>query len=134
VYVGTLVVFGAIGIADGLLAMIPAILTGLATSAPVLAYTAWVKSEMSLTTMFRFGIVPLFLFSGTFFPVSQLPAGLAGLAFVSPLWHGAELTRLAAGLGCPLAVPWPVHLGVLCVFIVGGTWASVAALRRRMTE
>jgi lipooligosaccharide transport system permease protein len=89
---------------------------------------------MSLTTMFRFGIVPLFLFSGTFFPVSQLPAGLAGLAFVSPLWHGAELTRLAAGLGCPLAVPWPVHLGVLCVFIVGGTWASVAALRRRMTE
>jgi lipooligosaccharide transport system permease protein len=134
VYVGTLILFGAVDAADGLLALIPAVLTGLATAAPVLAYAAWVKSDMSLTTLFRFGIVPLYLFSGTFFPVSRLPDGLALLAYVSPLWHGAELTRLAAGLGCPLSLPWPVHLGVLGVFIIGGTWASVAALRTRLMQ
>ena len=43
--------------------------------------------------IFRFGITPLFLFSGTFFPISSLPAALQALAWLTPLFHGVALTR-----------------------------------------
>ena len=43
----------------------------------------------------RLGILPLFLFSGTFFPISELPNWLEPLAVLSPLWHGVELARAA---------------------------------------
>jgi lipooligosaccharide transport system permease protein len=46
----------------------------------------------------RFGILPMFLFSGTFFPIDQLPSGFQAVATVIPLWHGVELCRdLALG-------------------------------------
>ena len=38
-------------------------------------------------------IIPLFLFSGTLFPVSQLPDWLQPLCWFSPLWHGVQLCR-----------------------------------------
>ena len=41
----------------------------------------------------RFVVLPLFLFSGTFFPISQLPAGCGSSPALSPLWHGVELCR-----------------------------------------
>lgn len=43
-------------------------------------------------------ITPMFLFSGTFFPVSNLPGWAHNIAFALPLYHLAELTR-AAGIG-----------------------------------
>ena len=43
----------------------------------------------------RIGVFPLFLFSGTFFPVSQLPDWLQPLALLSPLYHSVELCRMA---------------------------------------
>ncbi len=46
------------------------------------------------TALFRFGIVPLFLFSGTFFPgVAAASRVLRQLAYVTPLWHGVDLMR-----------------------------------------
>jgi lipooligosaccharide transport system permease protein len=38
-------------------------------------------------------MVPLFLFSGTFFPVSQLPVVLQWIAYATPLFHGVALCR-----------------------------------------
>jgi lipooligosaccharide transport system permease protein len=38
-------------------------------------------------------VIPLFLFSGTFFPISQLPLALQYLAYVTPLYHGVALCR-----------------------------------------
>ena len=35
----------------------------------------------------------MFLFSGTFFPVSQMPLALELLAYLTPIWHGVELCR-----------------------------------------
>ena len=46
--------------------------------------------------IFRLIVVPITLFSGTFFPVEQLPAVVRPLAWISPLWHGTELGRAAA--------------------------------------
>ena len=72
------VAFGALDLGPALLAVPPAVLTGLAFQATVTAFTVTRENEVSLSTLFRFGIIPLFLFSGTFFPISQLPDPAAG--------------------------------------------------------
>ena len=48
---------------------------------------------MSFVAIFRFVILPMFLFSGTFFPVEELPAPLEVIAYFTPLYHGVELCR-----------------------------------------
>ena len=56
--------------------------------------------DTSFAVVFRFGMIPLFLFSGTFFPVTQLPAWLRPVAYLTPLWHGVALCRaLCLGRG-----------------------------------
>ena len=69
----------------------------------------------------RVGVMPLFLFSGTFFPVSQLPHVLRPVAGVSPLWHGVELAR-AATTGHLRLGPDVVHVAFLLGCVVAG-WA-----------
>ena len=51
------------------------------------------KTEQSFAFIFRFIITPLFLFSGTFFPIEQLPDALEWVAWLTPLFHGVALTR-----------------------------------------
>src|SRR5688500_3470893 len=67
-------VTGLMGAADldrMLLAAPGGVLTGLAFAAPLMAFTALAKNENRLSSIFRFAIMPMFLFSGTFFPVEQ---------------------------------------------------------------
>ena len=48
-------------------------------------------------------MIPLFLFSGTFFPIDQLPDLLQVVAYLTPLWHGVDLCRsLALGTAEPV--------------------------------
>ena len=53
-----------------------------------------VEDDRAFVTIFRFLIVPMFLFSGTFFPVSQMPLAFELVAYVTPIWHGVELCRM----------------------------------------
>ncbi len=117
-------VIAAFGAADSVLvvaAMPVAVLTGLAFAAPIAAFTASLDNEAGLSALLRFGIIPLFLFSGTFFPIGQLPDALEPLAYLSPLWHGVELCR-ALALGEPELVAALVHVAYL------GLWAGVGAV------
>ncbi len=123
VYGAVMVAFGATSVAQSFLAIGPAVLTGFAFAGPVTAYTANLQQETGLASMFRFGIVPLFLFSGTFFPISQLPDWMEPLALLTPLWHGVELTRWAA-LGLDPTLEPLVHAGVLLLF--GVTFSILA--------
>lgn len=123
--------FGALSLGGALLAVLPAALTGLAFAAPVTGYTAGLDRDTGLVGLFRFGIVPMFLFSGTFFPVSQLPALIRPVAYITPLWNGVELTR-AAGLATAPAWPVLAHLAVLAVYTIAGTWMATVRLRRRL--
>ena len=125
--------FGALSLARALLATMPAALTGLAFAAPVTAYTVGLERDTGLVGLFRFGIVPMFLFSGTFFPITQLPALIRPVAYVTPLWNGVELTR-AAGLGTSPAWPPAAHLAVLAVYVIVGTWLAVLRMSRRLTK
>ena len=58
------------------LAIPAAVLTGLAFAAPIMAFTATQRTPDKFAALFRFGITPLFLFSGTFFPIEQLPSSI----------------------------------------------------------
>jgi lipooligosaccharide transport system permease protein len=76
--------------------------------------------------------MPLFLFSGTFFPVSTLPAALRPLAWLSPLWHGVELARAAT----TAQVSWgadAAHVLVLLGCVAAGTWWARRTFTARLT-
>ena len=57
----------------------------------------------------------MFLFSGTFFPVTRLPTVLEWAAYATPLWHGVDLGRgLVLGtLGAAAALGHVAYLAVL---------------------
>jgi lipooligosaccharide transport system permease protein len=102
-----------------------AVLTGMAFSAPIAAFSATQRTPEKFNAVFRFGITPLFLFSGTFFPLSNLPEVIRPIAWLSPLWHGVELSRGLAlgtiGRDPGLAL---VHVAVLVAILVAGSvWA-----------
>lgn len=114
------------------LALPVAILTGAAAAAPVFAFSASLKSENMFALLFRFGVVPMSLFAGVFFPVDQLPLAARWLAYLSPLWHGVELSR-SATLGT--APGWSVagHVLYLVLWAVVGYLLARAAFVKRLT-
>ena len=73
-----------------------------------------------MAMIMRFGITPLLLFSGTFFPLAQLPFYLQWIGWISPLWHGTELGRVVSyGLVEPawlsaLHLLFPAAIIVVC--------------------
>jgi lipooligosaccharide transport system permease protein len=128
-----LVVFGAARSAWVVLAWPAAVLTGLAFAAPIAAWAVTVQVETSFAYVFRFVMMPLMLFSGTFFPLSQLPAGLRALAYATPLWHGVALCR-AFSLGTAAQDPAGMlgHVAYLAVLAAVGIWAGARTYRRRL--
>ena len=133
VFFGVMVVFGAATGPQAFLAVPAAILTGLAFMTPIIAFSATQKDANGFNSLFRFGVIPLFLFSGTFFPISQLPAILQPVAFVTPLWHGVDLCRtLALGTATPIGVL--VHGGYLVGISALGLVLASISLRRRLRQ
>ena len=131
VYAAVMAVLASVPLGGALYSVIPAVLTGMAFGTVVMAFTATQEGAESLSSLYRFGIVPLFLFSGTFFPVSQLPNWLEWAAYVTPLWHGVELTRAAAlGTETTIAAFWSVLY--LVVFGVIGALLAIRNLEKRM--
>jgi lipooligosaccharide transport system permease protein len=124
VYVVVIAAFGGIDSPWGILALPSAVLVGAAFTAPLAAYAATLDNDAAFAPINRFVIVPMFLFSGTFFPVSRLPLPLEWLAHVTPLWHGVDLCReFTLGEIHPLRVLG--HVAYLSVFvIVGLIWAQ----------
>ena len=111
---------GGVQSAWGILALPAAVLGALAITAPLAAFVATRESDMSFILIFRLAVFPLFLFSGTFFPVALLPASIRWAVVFSPLWHTVELCRAATtGHGSWVDV---VHIGVLAACIGVGRW------------
>lgn len=80
VFAAIAVLFGALELVPALLAVPPAVLTGVAFNSTLTAFTITRESDEAMANTFRFVILPMFLFSGTFFPISQLPGFLQRLA------------------------------------------------------
>jgi lipooligosaccharide transport system permease protein len=123
---------GVVALDRMLLAVPAAVLTGMAFATPLAAYTVVAKNESSLSTIFRFAIIPMFLFSGTFFPVEQLPGWLQPVAFVTPLWHGVDLARSLALDRAP-EVPALVHVAYLFAITAAG-WIIANRTFRKALE
>jgi lipooligosaccharide transport system permease protein len=136
VFLGVMTLFGAVRAAGPggigpVLALPAAVLTGLAFGAPVVAWAVTQDRDTGFSVVFRFVMIPLFLFSGTFFPVSQLPAVIQPLAYATPLWHGVDLCRGLA-LGTATAGSVLLHVGYLVAVIGAALWYGSRTFRRRL--
>jgi lipooligosaccharide transport system permease protein len=115
------------------LAIPAAALTAAAFAAPLAAFAAGQETDFRFPVIMRLGIVPLFLFSGTFFPVSELPDWLQPIRLLSPLWHGVELCRAATtGTGDLLALAGSV-LFLAALVVAGSVW-GVRSFSRKLAS
>jgi lipooligosaccharide transport system permease protein len=121
--------FGAIRSFGALLCVPIATLGAMALAAPIAAYSASIETERGgFPAIFRFLVMPMFLFSGTFYPISTLPDWARALAWLSPLWHATELARwaslgslrLQSGVGQVSAAAVLGHLAFLGALTVAG--------------
>jgi lipooligosaccharide transport system permease protein len=133
IYFGAMLVFGAVPEPLGAVGIATATLTGTAVGVLIMAYTSTVTEDKGqMAVIMRFLITPMFLFSGTFFPLGQLPVYLQWIGWVSPLWHGTELGRvLAYGLVEPVWLT-VIHVTYLVVLMVVGWRAAQVIVARRL--
>lgn len=133
-YLLVIMLFGAVRGPGGLAALVFGVLCGMAFGAPMVAFAATREQEGgAFAAIFRFVVLPMTLFSGTFFPISQLPRAVQPLAWVSPLWHGTELSRGAA-LGTLQLTSAAGHLAFLTVLLVVGIQLTRWQFRVRLTR
>jgi lipooligosaccharide transport system permease protein len=133
IFAAFIVLFGASRSPLIVLAVPVAVLTGLAFATPIMAFTATQRRPDRFATLFRFGITPLFLFSGTFFPIESLPGFLQPVAWLSPLWHGVDLCRqLMLGTIGDAPLVAVAHLAILVALVVGGSLAAFRTMERRL--
>ena len=130
-FLAIIVLLGAAASPLIVLAVPIAVLTALAFAAPIMAFTATQHGDAGFNVLFRFGITPLFLFSGTFFPIEKLPLFLQPLAWATPLYHGVSLAR-SFSLGQVEPVGASVHVAALVAFLAVGVYAGRIAFRRRL--
>lgn len=131
VYLLVIALFGGVESPLAILAVPVAVLVGLAYSLPIAAWGARAENEGSFVSIFRFVILPMFLFSGTFFPITQLPTPLTFLAYLTPLWHGVDLARQLM-LGDVVPATALLHVAYLLGFVVVGYVAALHTYRRRL--
>ena len=131
IFLAVMAAFGTTKSWLALCAVPAAVLTGIAFAAPVVAFAARQETDYGFSALFRFVVMPLFLFSGTFFPLSQLPTGLRPIAYATPLWHGVDLCRSLA-LGIPHFWMTVGHVAYLSALTVIGVLLARRAYERRL--
>ncbi|MGO8874737.1 MAG: ABC transporter permease [Acidimicrobiales bacterium] len=130
IFLGVIAVFGDVRSLWAILALPATVVTGLAFAAPMTAFSAKQENDNAFSLVYRMAVIPLFLFSGTFFPLSQLPAWLQVLARLTPLYHGVALCRglVLGNLGLADGL---AHAGYLLALVVAGVaWGRRTYLRR----
>jgi lipooligosaccharide transport system permease protein len=116
-----LLMFGALGDSRAWLMIPAAIFAGAAWGSLMMAITTFIIDDDGYFAIIgRFVVAPMFLFSGTFYPLSQMPIFLQWIGWISPLWHATEIGRfLSYGHSVE---PWlmVVHFVYLVIMLVGG--------------
>jgi lipooligosaccharide transport system permease protein len=131
IFMAVAALFGGFSSWMALLCLPTAVLTGMAFTVPIFAFSARQDGDDGFNILFRWVMTPLMLFSGTFFPVDQLPLWMQPVAWLTPLWHGVEASRQAA-TGSIDAVPLLGHLLVLVVFVVVGWVLAEKSFTKRL--
>jgi lipooligosaccharide transport system permease protein len=101
----------------------------------MLALAAKIENENFFFTLVgRFVMIPMFLFSGTFYPLTQMPIYLQFFGWISPLWHATELGRYLT-YDYPLSgSQLSIHIGVLAIMIVAGLFLSTRIFAKRLEK
>lgn len=125
--------FGASPSGWGWLSIFVATLAGLSFGLPLMAYSSHIEEDKGqFALVMRFIVMPLFLFSGTFFPLDVLPPAVRWVGWISPLWHGTELGRvLTYGRDEPPVLVL-VHLVYLMALAVAGWLLTTRQFERRL--
>jgi lipooligosaccharide transport system permease protein len=127
--------FGALESSRAWLVMPAALLAGAGMAAVMLAVAGRIENEnFFFTVVGRFILIPMFLFSGTFYPLSQMPTYLQIFGWVSPLWHATELGRYLTysyQISTPLLV---THIAVLVGMIIVGLFLSFKIFETRLEK
>jgi lipooligosaccharide transport system permease protein len=131
IFLAVAAILGAVQSPWALAALPVAVLTGVTFNAVIEAWAITRSRDTSFAVIFRFGMIPLFLFSGTFFPVTQLPAWLQPLAYVTPLWNGVALCRSLC-LGTATLGGALIHVGYLAGVAAIGVAVGNRTYRRRL--
>jgi lipooligosaccharide transport system permease protein len=133
IFVGVAWLFGAVASPLAILGIPTAVLTGLAFAGPMGSFMATQRTPDKFSAIFRWVVTPLFLFSGTFFPIESLPAQIRPIVWLSPLWHGVEVTR---GLTLGTIFDDPVlaiaHVAVLVGLIVVSAALFIRVIHRKL--
>lgn len=121
VYFAAVALFGAAPSGGAWAGILVATLAGLAFGLPLMAYSASITEDKGqFALVMRLIVMPLFLFSGTFFPLDTLPLAVRWIGWISPIWHGTELGRVASyGYQEPPLLTL-VHVAVLAALAVAG--------------
>jgi lipooligosaccharide transport system permease protein len=111
------------------------ILAGAGFGALILALAARAKSDdLFMMITGRFIMMPLFLFSGTFYPLEQMPVFLQWIGWISPLWHATDLGRLLT-YGSDVSVEMViVHLTYMLVMLVVGLFFAFRNYSKRLAK
>ena len=131
IFLAVAAALGAVHSFWALAALPVAVLTGVTFNAVIEAWAITQNRDTSFAVIFRFGMIPLFLFSATFFPLTQLPAWLRPVAYATPLWHGVALCR-SLSLGTATLGGALINVGYLAGLAAVGVAAGNRSYRRRL--
>lgn len=123
---------GAITAPSALLVPFVGLLAGLAFAGFCLPIVPFARSYDYFSYFYTLVIIPMFMFSGVFYPLESLPEAVAIIAQILPLSHAVELAR-------PLVIgEWPqsiaLHIAVLLAYALGGGCLSVWLFERRLLD
>ena len=126
-FLAVMVVFGLVRSPLVLLTLPGSLLIGFAFAAVGMAATSFMRTWQDFD-LIQLVILPMFLFSGTFFPIDGLPDGVRFLVQLTPLYQGVDLLRmLSVGVLGPEAL---VHVAYLTVMGLLG----LAVVSRRLDK
>jgi lipooligosaccharide transport system permease protein len=134
IYAGILVLFGAIPLTSVPVLVFAAIFAGISFAGVMLAVTSFVKQDDGFYAIVgRFVLTPMFMFSGTFYPLESLPIYLQWVGWISPVWHATNLGRnLSYGLE---VAPWlmAVHVLFMGAILVAGMIVATRKFAARLS-
>lgn len=130
-----MVMFGVANLATFFTLIPAAVFAGASFGALMLAVAAYVKDDDGYFALIgRFVIAPMFLFSGTFYPLNLLPQALQVVGWISPLWHATEIGRhLTYGTGMSMQMML-IHFGYLSVLLVVGIHFGSKRITERLAS
>lgn len=134
-YLGVLLAFGAVPLSSVIPLLLSSMLAAWGWSSVMLAITARLERDEGYFALIgRFVIAPMFLFSGTFYPLEQMPIYLQPLGWISPLWHSVQLGRhLSYGMELADGM-FLVHIAYLAIMGIVGMRFVYPKFKERLSR